>query len=281
MNTTRYYKISELSRMSSVPVPTIRFYLREGLLAPAIKTGKTMAFYTGDHLERLALIKKMQQVDGKTIAKIRDELGAMPAITAMPADAIITSSGKRDEIISAAIKLFIGKGLGESSIDDIAAEAHIGKGTFYRYFKDKNELFIECADTIFYRMYQNIWEEIKNEKDMVMRLQKRLSAFFDSYPKWIDMMNLMRYASVGDKPQLKNKFRAVLDQIINPIAHDLEILKSEGRLRSEVHCLEAGYVLMGMAEYSAALIHSGKFSSDEIGAAIGLLMTHGVAKQGR
>ncbi|RJP23032.1 MAG: MerR family transcriptional regulator [Deltaproteobacteria bacterium] len=278
MISTRYYRISELSRLTKVPVPTIRFYLREGLLPPAIKTAKTMAFYTGDHLKRLIIIKKMQQHEGKTIAQIRDAIGTMPAPASIPADEIITSSEKRDEIITSAIKLFIEKGLGKTSMDDIAAEAHIGKGTLYRYFKDKNELFIECADTIFYEMYRNIWEEIKNEKDMARRLQKRLSAFFDSYPKWIDMMNLVRYASVGENPRLKNKFRAVLDQIIKPIAHDLEVLKREGRLRSEVNCLEAGYFFMGAAEYSAALLQSGKLSIDEILSVFHVLLTRGLRK---
>jgi TetR/AcrR family transcriptional repressor of nem operon len=188
----------------------------------------------------------------------------MPVTAPLPADTVITSSEKRDEIISSAISLFMKKGLGETSIDDIVNEAHIGKGTFYRYFKDKNELFIECADSVFHEMYRNVWEEIKNEKDMMRRLQKRLNAFFDAYPRWIDMMNLVRYASVGSDPFFKNKFRAVLNNVTRPIARDLEVLKKEGRVLEGTDCLEAAYMLLGMAEYAAALIHSGKHNAAEI-----------------
>lgn len=276
MNGPRYYKISELSRLASVPVPTIRFYLREGLLAPAVKTGRTMAFYTDDHLERLSLIKKMRHDEGKTIARIRDELGSMPENAGIPGGGVITSSEKRDEILSAAIGLFIKKGLGGTSIDDIAREAHIGKGTFYRYFKDKSDLFIECAESIFNEMYRNVWEEIKNEKDMEKRLLKRARAFFESYPKWIDMMNLLRYASVGGDRFFKDKFRSVLDYVTMPIAHDLEILKREGRIRPDTDCREVAFVLMGMAEYAAALIQTGKYKNDEIIAILQILMEQGL-----
>lgn len=276
MNGPRYYRISDLSRLASVPVPTIRFYLREGLLAPAIKTGRTMAFYTDDHLERLSLIKKMRKDEGKTIARIRDELGSMPENAGIPGDGVITSSEKRDEIISAAIGLFITKGLGGTSIDDIAGEAHIGKGTFYRYFKDKSDLFIECAESIFNEMYRNVLEEIKNEKDIEKRLLKRARAFFDSYPKWIDMMNLLRYASVGGDRFFKDKFRSVLDYVTMPIARDLEILKQEGRIRGDTDCREAAFILLGMAEYAAALIQSGKYGIDEISAIFQELMQRGL-----
>lgn len=276
MNGPRYYKISELSRLASVPVPTIRFYLKEGLLGPAVKTGRTMAFYTDDHLERLSLIRRMRRDEGKSISRIKGELGSMPENPPVPGEGAITSSEKRDEIISAAIGLFIKNGLGGTSIDDIAAEAHIGKGTFYRYFKDKNDLFIECAESIFNEMYSNVWDEIKNEKNIEKRLLRRARAFFDSYPKWIDMMNLLRNASVGSDRFFKEKFRSVLDYVTKPIAHDLEILKKQGRMRPDTDCREVAFVLMGIAEYAAALIQTGKYKNDEIIAILQILMEQGL-----
>lgn len=264
MKSTRYYKISELSRISSVPIPTIRFYIREGLLAPAIKTGKTVAFFHDAHLERLGRIKKLRKEDGKSIAHIREELGRMPAHEEMPENAVITSSGKRDVIVAAAIALFIKKGLSETSIDDIVNDARIGKGTFYRYFRDKTELFLECADSVFHDLYSNVWQEIRRERDIRKRMRKRAEAFFDSYPRWIDMMNQLRYASVSDDRFFREKFHSVLDQIVAPIARDLEVLKKEGGVPPDLDCREAAYTLMGMAEYSAALIQGKAYSAAEV-----------------
>ncbi len=52
-------RISELSRRSDVPVPTIKFYLRERLLPPGRRTSATQAQYEQTHVERLRLIRAL------------------------------------------------------------------------------------------------------------------------------------------------------------------------------------------------------------------------------
>lgn len=47
---------------------------------------------------------------------------------------------KRDALLSQAYTLFIDKGISNTTIADIAHNAKIGKGTFYFYFKDKEDL---------------------------------------------------------------------------------------------------------------------------------------------
>ena len=279
MNPTNYYKISELSRISSTPIPTIRYYIKEGLLPTAIKTGKTSAFYSDDHLARLRLIKKLQTEEQRPLASIKDELDRIPPVSAPDNDTVIVSSEKRNAIVSAAIDLFINKGLGETSIDDIVNKAGIGKGTFYKYFKDKDDLFFKCADSIFYEMYRHVWQEIKDERDMTRRLFKRGEAFFESYPKWIDMMNLVRRASVGNNPFFKNKFRTILDQIIKPIARDIEILEKEGTIDKNLDCLGAAYMLMGMTEYAAWLMYNSNYKAEEISTALQDLISNGLKKR--
>lgn len=48
---------------------------------------------------------------------------------------------RRNEIINAAEKLFISKGFGNVSMEEIAKEVELGKGTLYLYFKSKDSLF--------------------------------------------------------------------------------------------------------------------------------------------
>ena len=47
---------------------------------------------------------------------------------------------KRDSLLVAAFALFTEKGINDTSISDIAKEAHMAKGTFYLYFKDKFDI---------------------------------------------------------------------------------------------------------------------------------------------
>ena len=46
--------MGELSRRSGVPIPTIKFYLREGLLPPGVATAANQADYDEEHLLHFA-----------------------------------------------------------------------------------------------------------------------------------------------------------------------------------------------------------------------------------
>jgi DNA-binding transcriptional MerR regulator len=69
-------KVSELSRRAAVPLPTIKYYIREGLLAPGERTAKNQADYSEEHLERLSLIRALKDDAGLSIATIARMLKA-------------------------------------------------------------------------------------------------------------------------------------------------------------------------------------------------------------
>ncbi|MEV6815503.1 MerR family transcriptional regulator [Micromonospora sp. NPDC051296] len=70
-------RIAELSSRSGITIPSIKFYLREGLLAPGEATGRNQAVYTDEHLHRLRLIRALIDVGGLSIAAARDVLAAI------------------------------------------------------------------------------------------------------------------------------------------------------------------------------------------------------------
>jgi len=72
-------RISELSRRSGVPVPTLKFYLREGLLASGARTARNQADYGEGHLARLDLIRTLQGDAGLSLGAIKRVLDAVSA----------------------------------------------------------------------------------------------------------------------------------------------------------------------------------------------------------
>jgi DNA-binding transcriptional MerR regulator len=64
-------KMAELSERSGVPIPTIRYYLREGLLPPGEHTSPNQARYDTAHLRRLTLIRAMVEVGEMPIAAVK------------------------------------------------------------------------------------------------------------------------------------------------------------------------------------------------------------------
>jgi DNA-binding transcriptional MerR regulator len=70
-------RISELARRSGVALPTVKYYLREGLLPPGRAISATQAEYDESHVERLALIRALVDVAGLRLAAVRSVLGAL------------------------------------------------------------------------------------------------------------------------------------------------------------------------------------------------------------
>jgi len=183
---------------------------------------------------------------------------------------------RKEKIISAGVKLFFQKGYTDTTIADIANETHLSKEIFYIYFKNKDELFIECANKIFHDMYNHVWQNIKEEPDILKRLWKRIYAFFDSYPQWVVMMNLVRGLSVSENLVLKKKLFQLLRQMINPVIREFEQLRQEGRFRKDLDSEVAGYVFMGIVEFGAYLINKKMYSRKKVAEYIDIILQHGV-----
>jgi DNA-binding transcriptional MerR regulator len=64
-------RISDLSRQTGVPIATIKFYLREGLLPPGTPTGRNQADYGEAHLRRLRLIRTFAGIGQLDLSSIR------------------------------------------------------------------------------------------------------------------------------------------------------------------------------------------------------------------
>ncbi|WP_329624414.1 MerR family transcriptional regulator [Streptomyces sp. NBC_01255] len=70
-------RIGELSRRTGVSVPTIKFYVREGLLPAGELTSPNQALYGETHMQRLRLIRALLDVGGLSVAAIRDVIVAV------------------------------------------------------------------------------------------------------------------------------------------------------------------------------------------------------------
>ena len=70
-------RLAELSQRADVPRSTIKFYIREGLLAQGAVHAKNQASYGSQHLERLELIRALREVAGlplEAVARVTAQL---------------------------------------------------------------------------------------------------------------------------------------------------------------------------------------------------------------
>lgn len=72
-------RMAELSARSGAAIPTIRFYIREGLLPAGELTSPNQASYDEGHVRTLRLIRALVEIGGFSISRVREVLAFVDA----------------------------------------------------------------------------------------------------------------------------------------------------------------------------------------------------------
>lgn len=114
-------RISELSLTSGIPVPTIKYYIREGLLPAGDATAVNQADYGDTHVHRLSLIRALLDVGGLSVATAKDVLAAVD----MPGMPLAGVFGRAQHAVSQA-DLYVRAASAEATarVDGVIAANH-------------------------------------------------------------------------------------------------------------------------------------------------------------
>ncbi len=93
-------RIAELSRRSGVSVPTIKYYVREGLLPGGELTSPNQARYDETHLRRLRLARALVEIGGLSIATTREVLASIDS----PGKTLHETLGKAQHAVTPSLR---------------------------------------------------------------------------------------------------------------------------------------------------------------------------------
>jgi AcrR family transcriptional regulator len=142
---------------TGVPATTIHHYRRAGLLPPSASPGADHFIYDQSHIRAVKLIRLLRdqrRLPLRTIGEVLPDLLASgdDACTDIDRyDATLASrrapgDDVRERLLDAAIAQFGARGYAEVSVGDIAEHAAVSKGSVYRHFPSKTELFFESIE---------------------------------------------------------------------------------------------------------------------------------------
>ena len=81
---------------------------------------------------------------------------------------------RRDEIVSAAEKVFDARGFAATTMDAVAEEAGIAKGSLYNYFKSKQDLFLGVFTRVMARNEADAQQRLAEGESATYKLQSLL-----------------------------------------------------------------------------------------------------------
>jgi TetR/AcrR family transcriptional regulator len=96
----------------------------------------------------------------------------------------------REEILSAAEKVFAAKGFFPTTMSDIAREAEFGTGTLYKYFKSKEDLYFTLIDEKVEEINHLVKAELSQKTLAVERIKKVLGLQFEFFEQNRDFLRI-------------------------------------------------------------------------------------------
>ncbi len=69
--------VSELAERADVPVATVKYYLREGLLLPGVTTAPRRAEYDESHVRRLRILRLLREIGGAPVSALQAIIDAV------------------------------------------------------------------------------------------------------------------------------------------------------------------------------------------------------------
>lgn len=134
---------------------------------------------------------------------------------------------RRQEILDAAGMFFARLGYPNADLRLLADELGVAKGTLYRYFPSKKDLFLATVDNCILQLNVKVREAWLQADSPLGRIEKALSAFFgffDAHPHAIELI-VQERAEFKDRPVL---FQTELDGDNNLWqAHFSELIASD------------------------------------------------------
>jgi AcrR family transcriptional regulator len=104
---------------------------------------------------------------------------------------VVRQQLRQEQILDAAVQLFAEHGYSETDTQLLADKLQVGKGTIYRYFASKRELFLAAADRVMRTMRQDVDASIEGITEPFERIAAAIRAFltfFAEHPEYVELL---------------------------------------------------------------------------------------------
>jgi len=143
----------------------------------------------------------------------------------------------RAAILKAAMKLFSRQGYEQTSIDQLAQAAGIGKGTIYSYFHTKSEIFLAFCE----EQLEFVYQELTARSNPKMPLRKQLLTLFMGEFRFVsrnrEFGRILLREMVFPKDFPGARAREVDDKYIEMLTPIFKRAQQRGELRTDLELI--------------------------------------------
>lgn len=141
---------------------------------------------------------------------------------------------KKRRILGAAAKLFAERDYHEVLIDHVAQSAQVGKGTVYRYFKDKEALFIEIMHVALNEAMEAMTAEVSQEASIRGKLRKAVTGALVFWVENAGFYNVLNHHKTFRFCREREDLKVRRDTLRRFIASLFEAGQRSGEIRTDL-----------------------------------------------
>jgi len=182
----------------------------------------------------------------------------------------------------AAEKLFTRRRYHEISLDAVVQEARVGKGTVYRYFQSKDDLFLQTATHGFDEICELIRREVTGDasfEDQLINVCRNISGFFARRRQLFRMMQSEDARMRWCRGRVRERWVSHHAKLVSVLAEVMRKGVKEGTVRRDVAPETLATFLLGMLRTQAHTLAEGAEESRPV-EAVADLFVHGVSGNG-
>ncbi|MEE4194011.1 MAG: TetR/AcrR family transcriptional regulator [Anaerolineae bacterium] len=136
---------------------------------------------------------------------------------------------RRENIVEAAMGLFLQHGIENTTMQDIANAAQISKMTLYRYFPDRHAVAIAVATQNLHRVRACVLQHVKYDEDHNLLIQSVLTSLVDAFYELEDVYKFMAmfdnlYSVSYPTPEFQKQYISEIQLIFG---HALDVLVAD------------------------------------------------------
>ena len=159
-------------------------------------------------------------------------------------------------------------------MDEIAREGHVGKGTLYRYFASKEDLYLAIVDQAFALLIQRLEAEHGAESTPTVTLGRMIEAIVETFARHLPFFRLVHRGEGRLFLRKKQVIRARRAHIARLLAEVLDRGVETGAFRKVDRTL-APSMLIGMV-WGTTLNHAEDTPAELLAPRIGDVYLHGL-----
>jgi AcrR family transcriptional regulator len=172
---------------------------------------------------------------------------------------------KKAKLFAAATKIFARQGYKNTSVDEIVKSASVAKGTFYYYFKSKDDLFLALIGTGTERLSKQMIGEADKYSDPIQKVRAIMTSQYRFFATNEDLCRVLISEIWRFESKWKQKYKARRDQYIKAMEQAIKFGQNADIFNKEIDSKISSIALFGLVATSALdCIASGEKLTEKI-----------------